>query len=89
MWDLDKQEKQLKHYQQTSDQLTQWTEDARQRLDALQAAKFRDVPALMDHLSQHKVGFYDLTTRPVVTILTIRSPALSHTAVLQMLWEAK
>ncbi|XP_031418837.1 desmoplakin isoform X2 [Clupea harengus] len=55
MWDLDKQEKQLKHYQQTSDQLTQWTEDARQRLDTLQAAKFRDVPALMDHLSQHKV----------------------------------
>ncbi|XP_062386333.1 desmoplakin-A isoform X2 [Sardina pilchardus] len=53
--DLEKHDKELKHYQQTSGQVTDWVDDARKRLDALQAAKFRDVQALTDHLNQHKV----------------------------------
>ncbi|KAL6491549.1 hypothetical protein MHYP_G00018940 [Metynnis hypsauchen] len=54
MWDLEKQEKQLTHYQQTSSQLSQWIDNTRQRLDGLQTAKFTSVQSLMDHLNQQK-----------------------------------
>ncbi|KAL7881132.1 hypothetical protein SRHO_G00033860 [Serrasalmus rhombeus] len=54
MWDLEKQEKQLTHYQQTSTQLSQWIDNTRQRLDGLQTAKFTSVQSLMDQLNQQK-----------------------------------
>ncbi|KAI4903225.1 hypothetical protein NFI96_020509 [Prochilodus magdalenae] len=54
MWDLEKQEKQLKHYQQNNAQLSQWIDNTRHRLDSLQTAKFTSVQSLMDHLNQQK-----------------------------------
>ncbi|XP_010882663.1 desmoplakin isoform X2 [Esox lucius] len=55
VWDLEKQEKQLKHYQQSSGVVDQWIDSARQRQDTLQTAKHSDIPALMEHLKQQKV----------------------------------
>ncbi|KAL2097275.1 hypothetical protein ACEWY4_006482 [Coilia grayii] len=60
LWDLEKQGKQLKHFKQTSGNLSLWIEDARQRLDSLQAAKLRDVQALIDHINQHKLLHGDI-----------------------------
>ncbi|KAF7668464.1 hypothetical protein LDENG_00008080 [Lucifuga dentata] len=54
VWDLEKQEKQLKHYQQTSESMEQWINNARKRQDSLQMAKLSDVQTLMDHLNQQK-----------------------------------
>ncbi|CAB1317406.1 unnamed protein product [Coregonus sp. 'balchen'] len=55
VWDLEKQEKQLRHFQQSSGVVDQWIDNARQRQDTLQAAKFSDIQALMEHLNQQKV----------------------------------
>ncbi|XP_070774246.1 desmoplakin-A isoform X1 [Enoplosus armatus] len=54
VWDLEKQEKQLKHYQQSSTLLEQWIDNARKRQDALQMVKITDIQTLMDHLNQQK-----------------------------------
>ncbi|KAM6948728.1 desmoplakin-A [Aplochiton taeniatus] len=54
VWDLEKQEKQLKHYQQSSMGLDQWVDSARKRQDSLQTAKFTDIQTLMDYLNQQK-----------------------------------
>lgn len=54
LWDLEKQEKQLDHYQQNSTSLEQWIDNARKRQDTLQTAKFTDIQTLMDHLNQQK-----------------------------------
>ncbi|XP_066537038.1 desmoplakin-A isoform X2 [Hoplias malabaricus] len=54
MWDLEKQEKQLKHYQLLSSQVDQWIGNTRQKLDGLQSAKFTNVQSLMDLLNQQK-----------------------------------
>uniref|UniRef100_A0A3Q3KGH3 Desmoplakin a n=1 Tax=Monopterus albus TaxID=43700 RepID=A0A3Q3KGH3_MONAL len=54
MWDLEKQEKQLKHYQQSSTSLEQWIDNARKRQDTLQMVKLNDIQTLMDHLNQQK-----------------------------------
>ncbi|XP_040910691.1 desmoplakin [Toxotes jaculatrix] len=54
MWDLEKQEKQLKHYQQNSTSLEQWIDNARKRQDNLQMVKLSDIQTLMDHLNQQK-----------------------------------
>ncbi|XP_060900761.1 desmoplakin-A isoform X2 [Labrus mixtus] len=54
VWDLEKQEKQLKHYQQSSTSLEQWVDNARKRQDTLQMVKLNDVQTLMDHLNQQK-----------------------------------
>ncbi|XP_041660239.1 desmoplakin isoform X2 [Cheilinus undulatus] len=54
VWDLEKQEKQLKHYQQGSTSLDQWIDNARKRQDDMQMVKFNDVQTLMDHLNQQK-----------------------------------
>ncbi|XP_028282557.1 desmoplakin-A isoform X2 [Parambassis ranga] len=54
VWDLEKQEKQLKHYQQSSTSLEQWIDNARKRQDTLQMVKLNDIQTLMDHLSQQK-----------------------------------
>lgn len=54
LWDLEKQEKQLEHYQQSSTSLEQWIDNARKRQDTLQMAKFTDIQTLMDHLNQQK-----------------------------------
>ncbi|KAK7945579.1 hypothetical protein WMY93_001307 [Mugilogobius chulae] len=54
IWDLEKQEKQLKHYQQTSTSLDQWIDNARKRQDNLQLVKVNDIQTLTDHLNQQK-----------------------------------
>uniref|UniRef100_A0A3P9KNN1 Desmoplakin n=2 Tax=Oryzias latipes TaxID=8090 RepID=A0A3P9KNN1_ORYLA len=54
IWDLDKQEKQLIQYQQSSSTLEQWLENARKRQDALQLVKLNDIQTLMNHLNQQK-----------------------------------
>ncbi|XP_034039164.1 desmoplakin-like isoform X2 [Thalassophryne amazonica] len=54
MWDLEKQEKQLKHYQQSSTSLEQWVDNAKKRQDNLQMTKLTDIQTLMDHLNQQK-----------------------------------
>ncbi|XP_044223216.1 desmoplakin isoform X2 [Thunnus albacares] len=54
VWDLEKQEKQLKHYQQSSTSLEQWIDNARKRQDNLQTVKLSDIQTLMDHLNQQK-----------------------------------
>ncbi|XP_038819796.1 desmoplakin-like [Salvelinus namaycush] len=55
VWDLEKQEKQLRHFQQSSGVVDQWIDNAKQRQDTLQAAKFSDIQAVMEHLNQQKV----------------------------------
>ncbi|XP_072297683.1 desmoplakin-A [Eucyclogobius newberryi] len=55
VWDLEKQEKQLKHYQQTSTSLDQWVDNARKRQDNLQLFKLNDIQTLTDHLNQQKL----------------------------------
>ncbi|XP_042354190.1 desmoplakin-like isoform X2 [Plectropomus leopardus] len=54
VWDLEKQEKQLIHYQQSSTNLEQWIDNARKRQDNLQSVKLSDIQTLMDHLNQQK-----------------------------------
>ncbi|KAM9844912.1 LOW QUALITY PROTEIN: desmoplakin-A-like [Aulostomus maculatus] len=54
MWDLEKQEKQINHYQQSSTSLEQWIDNARKRQDNLQTVKLNDIQTLMDHLNQQK-----------------------------------
>ncbi|XP_068458386.1 desmoplakin-A isoform X2 [Clinocottus analis] len=54
VWDLEKQEKQLGHYQQSSTLLQQWIDNTRKRQDSLQTVKLNDVQTLMDHLNQQK-----------------------------------
>ncbi|XP_056148853.1 desmoplakin-B-like isoform X1 [Lampris incognitus] len=54
VWDLEKQEKQLRHYQQTSASLEQWIDNARKRQDNLQTTRQSDIQTLMDHLNQQK-----------------------------------
>uniref|UniRef100_A0A3P9HQD4 Desmoplakin n=1 Tax=Oryzias latipes TaxID=8090 RepID=A0A3P9HQD4_ORYLA len=54
IWDLDKQEKQLIQYQQSSSTLEQWLENTRKRQDALQLVKLNDIQTLMNHLNQQK-----------------------------------
>ncbi|XP_024291567.1 desmoplakin isoform X2 [Oncorhynchus tshawytscha] len=55
VWDLEKQEKQLRHFQQSSGVVDQWIDNARQRQDTLQTAKFSNIQAVMEHLDQQKV----------------------------------
>uniref|UniRef100_A0A8C7SNB9 Desmoplakin a n=1 Tax=Oncorhynchus mykiss TaxID=8022 RepID=A0A8C7SNB9_ONCMY len=55
VWDLEKQEKQLRHFQQSSGVVDQWIDNAKQRQDTLQAAKFSDIQNLMEHLNRQKV----------------------------------
>uniref|UniRef100_A0A8C7I0B2 Desmoplakin n=1 Tax=Oncorhynchus kisutch TaxID=8019 RepID=A0A8C7I0B2_ONCKI len=55
VWDLEKQEKQLRHFQQSSGVVDQWIDNARQRQDTLQTAKFSNIQAVMEHLNQQKV----------------------------------
>lgn len=57
LWDLEKQEKQLDHYQQSSTSLEEWIDNARKRQDNLQMAKFTDIQILMDHLNQQKARY--------------------------------
>ena len=54
VWDLEKQEKQLKHYQQSSTSVEQWIDNARKRQDTLQMVKLNDIQTLMEHLNQQK-----------------------------------
>lgn len=56
VWDLEKQEKQLRHFQQSSGVVNQWIDNARQRQDTLQSTKFSNIQAVMEHLNQQKVG---------------------------------
>ncbi|XP_039999052.1 desmoplakin isoform X2 [Xiphias gladius] len=54
VWDLEKQEKQLRHYQQSSTSLEQWIDNARKCQDTLQMVKLSDIQTLMNHLNQQK-----------------------------------
>ncbi|XP_054616822.1 desmoplakin-A-like isoform X1 [Dunckerocampus dactyliophorus] len=54
LWDLEKHEKQLKHYQQSSTSLEQWINNARKRQDGLQGVKLSNIQIVMDHLPQQK-----------------------------------
>ncbi|XP_037314120.1 desmoplakin-A-like isoform X2 [Pungitius pungitius] len=54
MWDLEKQEKQLNHYQKSRSLLQKWIDDARKRQDTLQMVKLNDIQTLMTHLNQQK-----------------------------------
>ncbi|KAG7524699.1 desmoplakin isoform X2 [Solea senegalensis] len=54
MWDLEKHENQLKHYQQDRTSLEQWIDNARKRQDTLQTVKLSDMQILMDHINQQK-----------------------------------
>ncbi|KAJ8336836.1 hypothetical protein SKAU_G00380560 [Synaphobranchus kaupii] len=55
MWELEKQQQQLKHYKQTSSQVTNWINDAQQRQDSLQSRKCNDIKTLIEHLNQQKM----------------------------------
>nr|XP_057924098.1 desmoplakin-A-like isoform X2 [Doryrhamphus excisus] len=54
LWDLEKHEKQLKHYKQSSTSLEQWINNARKRQDGLQSVKLSNIQTVMDHLNQQK-----------------------------------
>lgn len=54
LWDLEKQEKQLDHYQQCNTSLEDWMDNARKRQDSLQMSKFTDIQTLMGYLNQQK-----------------------------------
>ncbi|KAK9979082.1 hypothetical protein ABG768_012528 [Culter alburnus] len=60
VWDLEKQEKQLNHYKQTSSMINRWIQETRQRQDALQITKFNSVDSLMDHLNQQKALYSEI-----------------------------
>ncbi|XP_051768745.1 desmoplakin-A isoform X2 [Ctenopharyngodon idella] len=63
VWDLEKQEKQLNHYKQTSSMMNRWIQETRQRQDALQITKFNSVDNLMDHLNQQKALYSEIKGR--------------------------
>lgn len=69
LWDLEKQEKQLNHYQQSSTSLEDWMDNARKRQDSLQMAKFSDIQTLMDHLNRQKARTY-LSAWQVLILIT-------------------
>ncbi|XP_034159712.1 desmoplakin-A isoform X3 [Pangasianodon hypophthalmus] len=52
--DLEKQEKQLNQYKQTSSNINQWINQTSHRLGTLQSYKLSTVQDLNDHLNQHK-----------------------------------
>uniref|UniRef100_A0A665VSF4 Desmoplakin a n=1 Tax=Echeneis naucrates TaxID=173247 RepID=A0A665VSF4_ECHNA len=60
VWDLEKQETQLKHYQQSSTSLEQWIDNARKRQDSLQMIKPNDMQTLTDHLNQQKALYTEI-----------------------------
>jgi len=70
LWDLDKQEKQLLQYQQSSTSLDQWIDNARKRQDSLQMVKINDIQALMEHLNQQKACLSIYTNLPL-SVLTL------------------
>ncbi|XDV26469.1 hypothetical protein PO909_030186 [Leuciscus waleckii] len=60
VWDLEKQEKQLNHYKQTSSIINKWIQETRQRQDALQITKFSSLENLIHHLEQQKVLYSEI-----------------------------
>ncbi|XP_056452491.1 desmoplakin-A-like isoform X2 [Gadus chalcogrammus] len=60
LWDLEKQDKELRDYHKSSGNLETWIDNTRIRQDSLQAVKFTDIPALMDHLNQQKVLYNEI-----------------------------
>ncbi|XP_059914394.1 desmoplakin-A-like isoform X1 [Gadus macrocephalus] len=60
LWDLEKQDKELRDYHKTSSNLETWIDNTRIRQDSLQTVKFTDIPALMDHLNQQKVLYNEI-----------------------------
>ncbi|XP_051989669.1 desmoplakin-like isoform X2 [Xyrauchen texanus] len=59
-WDLEKQEKQLNHYKQTSSMMNKWIQETRQRQDALQITKFSNMDNLVHHLNQQKALYSEI-----------------------------
>uniref|UniRef100_A0A8C5BXW8 Desmoplakin a n=1 Tax=Gadus morhua TaxID=8049 RepID=A0A8C5BXW8_GADMO len=60
LWDLEKQDKELRDYHKSSGNLETWIDNTRIRQDSLQTVKFTDIPALMDHLNQQKVLYNEI-----------------------------
>ncbi|CAL8238421.1 unnamed protein product, partial [Merluccius merluccius] len=60
MLDLEKQEKDLRHYQQSSGSLETWIDNSRKRQDSLQTIKFTNIQALMDNLNQQKALYNEI-----------------------------
>uniref|UniRef100_A0A8C8K7Q0 Desmoplakin a n=1 Tax=Oncorhynchus tshawytscha TaxID=74940 RepID=A0A8C8K7Q0_ONCTS len=72
VWDLEKQEKQLRHFQQSSGVVDQWIDNARQRQDTLQTAKFSNIQAVMEHLDQQKVGHCTAIPKIYIVIVVVQ-----------------
>uniref|UniRef100_A0A674F2L7 Desmoplakin n=1 Tax=Salmo trutta TaxID=8032 RepID=A0A674F2L7_SALTR len=72
VWDLEKQEKQLRHFQQSSGVVNQWIDNARQRQDTLQSAKFSNIQAVMEHLNQQKVGHCTAIPKIYIVIVVVQ-----------------
>uniref|UniRef100_A0A8C7MNB3 Desmoplakin n=1 Tax=Oncorhynchus kisutch TaxID=8019 RepID=A0A8C7MNB3_ONCKI len=72
VWDLEKQEKQLRHFQQSSGVVDQWIDNARQRQDTLQTAKFSNIQAVMEHLNQQKVGHCTAIPKIYIVIVVVQ-----------------
>ncbi|XP_035285601.1 desmoplakin isoform X2 [Anguilla anguilla] len=60
MWDLEKQQQQLKNYKQTSSQVNSWIGDVQQRQDSLLSKKFNDLKTLTEHLNQQKMLYSEI-----------------------------
>uniref|UniRef100_A0AAY4E5I9 Desmoplakin a n=1 Tax=Denticeps clupeoides TaxID=299321 RepID=A0AAY4E5I9_9TELE len=60
MGDLEKQERQLKQYQQSSGETSRWIDHTQQRQDELQAAKCKDVQSLKTHIDRQKILFSEI-----------------------------
>ncbi|KAG1926657.1 desmoplakin isoform X1 [Pimephales promelas] len=60
VWDLDKQEKQLNHYKQSSSIINKWIQETSRRQDAHQITKFSSLESLIKHLEQQKALYSEI-----------------------------
>ncbi|KAM8838760.1 desmoplakin-A isoform 3-T3 [Synchiropus picturatus] len=54
IWEMDKQEKQLKDYNQNRTLAEDWIKDAKKRQDSLQTVKLSDIQTVTEHLNKQK-----------------------------------
>ncbi|XP_053738321.1 desmoplakin-A-like isoform X2 [Synchiropus splendidus] len=54
IWEMDKQEKQLKDYNQNRTLAEDWIKDAKKRQDSLQTVKLNDIQTVTEHLNKQK-----------------------------------
>ncbi|XP_061878669.1 desmoplakin-B-like [Entelurus aequoreus] len=60
LFDLEKHDKHLQHYQHNSTSLEQWIHNARKRQDGLQSVKLSDIQTVIDHLNQQKMLYGEI-----------------------------